>query len=81
MTYTVRTGGKMRGICITPDESWILGDSKAGIIKVRAKDSDSGPRLRYSKGHGTSVQGCDLVPGAFFQSSAAQSCRRCRLAR
>ena len=37
-TYAVPTGGKMHGICITPDESWILGDSKAGIIKVRAED-------------------------------------------
>ena len=36
--YRIGTGGHMHGICIAPDESWLIGDSKTGLVKVRAKD-------------------------------------------
>lgn len=36
--YKIGTGGHTKAICIAPDESWMIGTSETGFVKVRADD-------------------------------------------
>ncbi len=39
--HQVHTGGKICGICVTPDNSWITGDTKLGVLKIRTPEQVS----------------------------------------